>query len=56
MFDSETMDGFWRIFMMTLTGILPYRILWAFVPPIKKVNAINAASVMLINILIVLVG
>ena len=55
-FSSGTTDGFYRIFTLTITGILPYRILWAFAPPVNIINAIIAISVLLINIFIVFVG
>lgn len=56
LFGTGITSGFDRIFMLTLTGILPFRILWAFAPPRNKVTAIIAIIVLLINIVFVFFG
>ena len=49
-------SGFYRLFILTLSGILPYRILWAFVPPRNKTTSIVAAIVVAITLVVVYLG
>ncbi len=49
-------SGVDRIFRLTVTGILPFRLLWAFAPPRNNVTVIIAIIVLLINIVFVFFG
>jgi len=54
--DAPQDSGFYRIFILTLSGIIPYRILWAFIPPRKLATTIIATVVLVINMLFVYMG
>ncbi|HNW88420.1 MAG TPA: hypothetical protein PKN48_02085 [Bacteroidales bacterium] len=56
MYGAGITSGVDRIFRLTVTGILPFRLLWAFAPPRNNITVIIAVVVFLINIVFVFFG
>jgi len=48
--------GSHRLFILSLSGIIPYRILWAFAPPRNRATTVVATFVVAVSLLIVYLG
>jgi len=44
------------LFILSLSGIIPYRILWAFAPPRNRATTVVATFVVAVSLLIVYLG